>query len=169
VLLSEVNNFRLLSFEQRPKIILVRLLFLSFLSIWIYGFLLSIIAPTENFVSNYLLTRIYSIVCHQESVKCISLGSATMLVCARCSGIYAGALIAGLLSLLVTLPAINIKVLLISTIPLAMDVFFTFTEVYAYSKSVAFVTSLAFGSTIYLLIISELENLFWNKLFTGNE
>jgi len=92
-----------------------------------------------------------------------------MLVCARCSGIYAGALIAGLLSLLVTLPAINIKVILISTIPLAMDVLFTFTEVYAYSKSVAFVTSLAFGCTIYLLIISELENLFWNKLFTGNE
>lgn len=92
-----------------------------------------------------------------------------MLVCARCSGIYAGALIAGLLSLVVTFHTINIKVLLLSTIPLVLDVFFTFTGIYVYSKSMAFVTSLAFGITIYLLIISELENLFSNKLFTGNE
>ena len=87
-----------------------------------------------------------------------------MLVCSRCAGIYIGGLIAGLFSLLVTLPEINKKILILSTIPLTMDVFFTFTGVYTYSRSIAFSTGLAFGSIIYLLIISELENLFSNKL-----
>ena len=92
-----------------------------------------------------------------------------MLVCSRCAGIYTGALIAGLLSLLVTLPEINKKILILSTIPLAMDVFFIFTGVYTYSRSIAFSTGLAFGSIIYLLIISELENLFSKKTLVGNE
>jgi len=164
LLLTEVNKLRLLSFEQRPEILLVRVLLLSFLSIWIYGFLLTIITSTDNLISKFLLSRIYSTVCHQESVKCISIGGTNMLVCSRCAGIYTGALIAGLFSLLVTLPEINKKILILSTIPLTMDVFFTFTGVYSYSKSIAFSTGLAFGSIIYLLIISELENLFSNKL-----
>ena len=169
MLLSEVNNLRLLSFEQRPKIILVRLLLLFFLSIWIYGFLLPVITSTDNLISKFVLSRIYSTVCHQESVKCISIGGTTLLVCSRCAGIYTGALISGLLSLLVTLPEINKKILILSTIPLTMDVFFTFTGVYTYSRSMAFSTGLAFGTIIYLLNISELENLFSKKTLVGNE
>jgi uncharacterized membrane protein len=164
-----VNNVILHLCEHKSKIILLRLLFLSFISIWIYGFFLPIITPIDNYISDFLLTRIYSLVCHQESVKCFSIGSATILICARCLGIYVGALIAGLLSLVATLPAINIKVLVLSAIPFVLDVFFTFAGVYAYSKSVAFCTSIAFGSVVYLIILSELENLFWNKLYKGNE
>jgi uncharacterized membrane protein len=163
LLLLEAYNLRLLSFEQRPKIILVRLLLLFLLSIWISGFLLPVITSTDNLISKFVLSRIYSTVCHQESVKCISIEDTTILVCSRCAGIYTGALISGLFSLLVTLPEINKKILIFSTIPLAMDVFFTFTGVYSYSKSVAFSTGLAFGSIIYLLIISELANLFSKK------
>jgi len=92
-----------------------------------------------------------------------------MLVCARCTGIYAGALIAGLLSLLTNRPSISRRVLIFSSIPLAIDVFLTFTGVYKYSQSFAFTTSLAFGGIVYLLILTELENLFSNKLFKGNE
>jgi uncharacterized membrane protein len=88
-----------------------------------------------------------------------------MLVCARCAGIYSGALIAGLLSLLLIVPSISRRVLILSSIPLAMDVFFTCTGVYNYSQFLAFATSLAFGGIIYLLIVSELENLFSNKTY----
>jgi len=87
-----------------------------------------------------------------------------MLVCARCAGIYSGALIAGLISLLLIVPSISRRVLILSSIPLAMDVFFTFTGVYNYSQFLAFATGLAFGGIIYLLIVSELENLFSNKI-----
>lgn len=143
----------------------MRLLLLSFLSIWIYGFLKSSITSIDNSISNFLLSRIYSNVCHQESAKCISIGSASMLVCARCAGIYSGALIAGLLSLLLIVPSVSKRVLILSSIPLAMDVFFTFTGVYNYSQLLAFATGLAFGGIIYLLIVSELENLFSNKIY----
>jgi len=164
LLLTEINNSTELLFEHKPKIILMRLLLLSFLSIWIYGFLISSITSINNSVLNFLLSRIYSNVCHQESAKCISIGSASMLVCARCAGIYSGALIAGLISLLLIVPSISRRVLILSSIPLAMDVFFTFTGVYNYSQFLAFATGLAFGGIIYLLIVSELENLFSNKI-----
>jgi len=151
--------------EHKPKIILTRLLLLSFLSIWIYGFLISSITSIDNSILNFLLSRIYSNVCHQESARCISIGNASMLVCARCAGIYSGALIAGLLSLLLIVPSISRRVLILSSIPLAMDVFFTFTGVYNYSQLLAFATGLAFGGIIYLLIVSELENLFSNNIY----
>jgi uncharacterized membrane protein len=92
-----------------------------------------------------------------------------MLVCARCAGIYSGALIAGVLSLFMIVPSISRKVFMLSLIPLVIDVFFTLTGAYVYSQSLAFTTGLAFGGIVYLLILSELENLFWNKLYLGNE
>jgi len=58
---------------------------------------------------------------------------------------------------------------MLSLIPLVIDVFFTLTGAYVYSQSLAFTTGLAFGGIVYLLILSELENLFWNKLYLGNE
>lgn len=166
---TEVINSTELIFEHRPKIILMRFLLLSFLSFWILGFLLPAISSANNLMTNFLLSKIYSTVCHQESAKCISIGSTSMLVCARCAGIYAGALIAGLLSLLTNRPSISRRVLIFSSIPLAIDVFLTFTGVYKYSQSLAFTTGLAFGGIVYLLILSELENLFFNKPFKGNE
>lgn len=92
-----------------------------------------------------------------------------MLVCARCAGIYSGAFIAGLSSLLIITPLINRKVLIISALPLVIDVLLTFTGVYTYSKSVAFVTGFTFGGAAYIVFITELENLFSNKLHKGNE
>lgn len=92
-----------------------------------------------------------------------------MLVCARCTGIYAGALTAGLFTLLLIVPSISRKVFMLSLIPLVIDVFFTFTGVYDYSQGLAFATGLFFGSVVYLFLLSELENLFVNKLYLGNE
>lgn len=92
-----------------------------------------------------------------------------MLVCARCAGIYTGALIAALLSLLLIVPSISRRVLILSIMPIVIDVFLAFTGVYKYSQSQAFATGLAFGGIVYLVIATELENLFSNKLFQGNE
>jgi uncharacterized membrane protein len=147
----------------------MRFMLLSFLSIWILGFLLPAISPANNFMTNFLLSKIYSTVCHQESAKCISIGGATMLVCARCSGIYAGALTASLFSLLLIVPSISLKVFMLSLIPLVIDVFFTFTGVYVYSQSLAFATGFILGNVVYLFLQSELENLFVNNLYPGNE
>ena len=116
-----------------------------------------------------LLSRVYSKICHQESVKCISIGNASMMVCARCAGIYFGSFTAGLLSLLLIVPSISKRVLILSAIPLGMDVLFVLTGFYTYSQSIAFATGLVFGGGVYLFLLNELENLFSNKPYQGNE
>ena len=146
----------------------MRLLFLFLLSILTIGFLLPTITSTDNSLSNFLLTRVYSSVCHQENVKCIAIGNASMLVCARCAGIYFGSFTTGLLSLLLIVPSISRRVLLFSAIPLAMDVLLVLTGVYTYSQGIAFATGLVFGGVVYLFLLNELENLFSNKSFKGN-
>jgi uncharacterized membrane protein len=115
------------------------------------------------------LSKIYSTVCHQESAKCISIGGWSMLVCARCAGIYAGALTAGYLTLILIAPSISLKVFMLFFIPLLIDMFFTFIGVYVYSQSLAFATGSIFGIAVYLFLQSELENLFSNKLCQANE
>lgn len=116
-----------------------------------------------------LLARVYSNVCHQESAKCISIGNASMMVCSRCAGIYFGAFTAGLLSLLLIVPSISRTVLILSAIPLGMDVLFVLTGVYTYSQGIASATGLVFGGVVYLFLLNELENLFSKKPFQGNE
>jgi len=116
-----------------------------------------------------LLSRVYSKICHQEYVKCISIGNASMMVCSRCAGIYFGAFSAGLLSLLLIVPSISRRVLILSAIPLGMDVLFVFSGVYTYSQGIAFATGLVFGGVVYLFLLNELENLFSKKPFQGNE
>jgi len=98
-------------------------------------------------------------------MKCISIGNASMLVCSRCAGIYFGAFTAGLLGLLLIVPSISRRVLLLSTIPLAIDVLFVLTGVYTYSQGIAFATGLVFGGVVYLFLLNELENLFSKKPF----
>jgi uncharacterized membrane protein len=169
LLLTEVNNSTEHIFERQPKIILTRIILLLILSLWIYGFLLPTITSIDNTISNILLSGVYSKICHQQNAKCITIGGSSMLVCARCAGIYFGAFTAGLLSLFLIVPSISRKVLILSAIPLAIDVFLTFTGVYNYSQGLAFATGLVFGGIVYLLIMSELENLFSNKPFQGNE
>ena len=169
MLLTEVNNSTEHIFERQPKIILTRIILLSILSFWIYGFLLPTITSIDNTISNMLLSRVYSKICHQESLKCISIGNASMMVCSRCAGIYFGAFTAGLLSLLLIVPSISRRVLILSAIPLGMDVLFVLTGVYTYSQGIAFATGLVLGGAVYLFLLNELENLFSKKPYQGNE
>ena len=92
-----------------------------------------------------------------------------MLVCARCVGIYFGALSAGLLGLFYAIPLLSTRVLLVSTLPLIADVILTFSRVYSYSQLTAFTTGLIFGSVLYLFLLNELEYLFSRKIYLGNE
>jgi len=111
------------------------------------------------------LSGVYSNVCHQENLKCIAIGNASMLVCSRCAGIYFGAFTAGLLSLFLIVPSISKRVLILSAIPLAMDVLFVLIGVYTYSQGIAFASGLVFGGVVYLFLLNELENLFSKKPF----
>lgn len=87
-----------------------------------------------------------------------------MLVCARCAGIYLGALISALSILPIRQIQVNENILFITLYILFTDVLFVSIGIYDYSKSISFITGLMFGGTVYLYLINELEHfLFTSK------
>jgi len=168
LILTEIKNYTNF-FGQSLSTTFLKFFLLSFLIIWIIGFLQPSLLSQNNSLTNYLMARTYSRVCHQESSKCILIGSESMLVCARCAGIYFGALITGLLFLFNRIPELKIKLLVIASIPLLLDVCLIFLGFYKYSQTLAFITGLAFGSIVYLFLLSEIENILLNKSIKRNE
>lgn len=139
------------------------------LAIWIIGFLTPILFRIDNHVTNFLLIKSYSNLCHRDTEKCIVIINESMLVCARCAGIYLGTFITGLISLCKKSNEINFNKIIIMSLPMFLDVFFSTIGIYKYSQTLAFITGLAFGSMIYMIVISELENLIINRSVRGNE
>lgn len=168
--ITSFKNFKSIDVNPIHHVFLIRFFLLTLLTIWITGFLLPLITTIKNPLTNFVITRFYSTVCHQEGFKCISINNSSMLVCARCAGIYFGALIAAVSSLFIIRSLISKRFLLISILPLVTDVFLISLGIYPYSKSLAFVTGIIFGSTIYYYIIAEIEKLSLKQIFnTGNE
>ena len=166
---AELKNFPLLFSASRLNTILFRFSILLLLVTWIFGFLAPILFQAYNPVYQYLLDRFYSTMCHQDAEKCILIKNESMLVCARCAGIYIGAFIRGLVSLIRKQFKINLSTIIIMALPLLADVFLTATGIYVYSQIRAFITGLIFGSMVYIIIISELENLLFTRGVRGNE
>ena len=165
-----LKNYKSIGVDCTHNVFLIRFIFLSILTIWVTGFLLPLVSTIYNPLINFLITKLYSTVCHQESMKCISIDNKSMLVCARCAGIYNGALIAAISSLFIIRPLNNKRLLLISIIPLLTDVFLVSLGIYSYSRIISFITGIVFGSIIYLFILAEIEKLILKQIFdTGNE
>lgn len=147
------------SAQIKSKIFFRVLIFILIL-IWCLGFLSPIIFYKLNYlIITYPFTKnIYSLVCHQISSKSFNINGENLLVCARCTGIYSGALFASLLSLFYSFKIIkNLNLFLYSIIPLALDVFFTTSGIYNYSKLLAFMTGIFFGSVSFLYILNVIE------------
>lgn len=149
--------------------ILLRLLLLTILSIWILGFIHPSFISRQNSLIQYLLSRIYLGVCHQETSKCFMIAEGNMLVCARCAGIYLGALFFGLITLKYKFSGFGLHLLLLALAPIFIDVFCTSFGIYTYSKFVALSTGLIFGVVIYIFLINELEKYFSTKSINRNE
>ena len=165
-----LKNLKSVGVDSAHQVLLIRFIFLSLLTIWIIGFLLPVVSTIDNPLTNFLITKIYSTVCHQESLKCISIDNISMLVCARCAGIYFGALIAAISSLFILQSIINDRLILISILPLLTDVLLVSLGIYSYSKFISFSTGIVFGSIIYLFILAEIEKLILKQIsYLGNE
>ncbi len=105
--------------------------------------------------------RIYSNVCHQDSVKSFFIGGQKLEVCARCTGIYTGAFLFGILGLMFqNLSPRDKKWLFYSMVPMAADVIFYSMGLYSYSKWAAFSTGLILGSVSILYIFTGIEDYF---------
>lgn len=142
---------------------------LSLLGIWIYGFLTPVLLDIDNSFLQFLFARTYSTMCHQDSARCITIGNEHLLVCARCAGIYFGAFITCLINLFRKPIHIDKKIFIFMSLPMLLDIISVLMGLYQYSKIVASLTGLIFGSFLLLLIISELEDYLFIKKVLKNE
>lgn len=142
---------------------LLRVISLLFVMFWIYGFLFPVFDYSRNKFLEFLLSEIYSPICHMQADKCIAINGNRMLVCARCAGIYSGALFAAVLAVL-NANIDTIKILLPAALLLMIaDVVFTNTGFYVYSQPIAFASGFPFGFCIFIYLIRELEIFSFNR------
>ena len=141
----------------------VNYLLFFLLLFWSVGFLFPVLSPsfTGKPIINQLLNYNYSTVCHQSVSSEINMGVEHVLVCARCAGIYLGALFIAIIMLFNLLKLkLSLIPLLIFSAPLVIDAFAVRLNIYAYSKTIAFITGLLFGAIVLLYIFETIENSF---------
>ncbi|MGK9367573.1 DUF2085 domain-containing protein [Melioribacter sp. Ez-97] len=105
------------------------------------------------------IKKAFSVVCHQNPERSIFIDGHSLLVCSRCAGIYAGALLSALAAIFygkIFLKS-NMPLYLLS-IPLAIDWLLVILGVKEYSKITAAFTGFLFGSIIFLYFYSSLNN-----------
>lgn len=151
---------------KKGKLNPFNLLFFLLLLIWCTGIFFPVLNPhNEHGLTSYFLKQNYSLVCHQQEAKTITIGGNSLLVCARCTGIYLGALAAAIAFLLYSGKInISIKFLIATSTLLLCDVIFSSSGLYEYSKIAALFTGFVFGSAICFLIIPLLQKNLFNKV-----
>jgi uncharacterized membrane protein len=139
----------------------VRLSLFILLFVWCTGFLLPVLFPKSGLIEIILpfIRHAYSNVCHQVDKKCFYINGKELLVCARCTGIYLGAFIT-LFVLLISNKKffMNLKILLMASIPMFVDVLLNTVNIKSYSKVAAFLTGALFGSVVLIYILTIIEN-----------
>lgn len=146
-----------------PQIFFLRISFFLIIFLWVLGFSSPLFfSKSDSTIILYpLLHKIYSGVCHQLDYKSFSSFGYHFHVCARCSGIYIGALIGSILTLFYSNQKhLNIKYLYVGALPMLIDVLFQSINIVPYIKISTFVTGLIFGFTVFIFFLSAIENYF---------
>ena len=148
---------------DKNKFQAIKYLLFFLLLFWSSGFLFPLLSPsfTGKPIVNQLLNYNYSIVCHQSESSQINFGSAHLLVSARFAGIYLSALFIVIMMLFNFLKLkLSLIPLLIFSAPLVIDAFAVRFNIYAYSKTIAFITGLLCGAIVLIYILETIENSF---------
>ena len=138
-----------------------RILFFVILA-WCLGFLWEFVIhifPNSIYALPFFFF-FYSIVCHTQPEKLFTIFNYSTLVCSRCAGIYFGGLVSIIIILFGYKKNISTKILLISSIPLFIDVIFTTFRVYNYSQYFSLVTGMLLGSLGFFYIHKSFVLLF---------
>ncbi len=144
----------------------IRMFFFIALLLWCIGFSAGSLFPSSQITAVLypLLKHAYSDVCHQLPSKTFVIAGHPLLVCARCTGIYSGALLISFVSLFFLKNLnIGIKLLYAALVPVLLDVILSTAKIYIYSKYLAFATGLFFGSVVFIYILAAVENNFIEK------
>lgn len=141
----------------------IKLLIFFMLLIWCTGIFFPVLSVTTQsyLVSHIFLDKIYSLVCHQENSKSYFFSGIKIEVCARCTGIYLGALIISIPGMIFSkLKFHSKKILLLSIGIMTADVFLYSVGFYHYSRLVALLTGLILGSVSIPYIFEGINEYF---------
>jgi uncharacterized membrane protein len=133
---------------------------------WCSGFTFNIFtSPEFSNASTPVFNFFYNNVCHQDENKLINVNEGSLLVCARCSGIYFGALLSSVF-LLFYFRKKETPHLFFSMASLALltDVLINNFFLMSYNKFSALITGLFFGFVCLVIIIGILEDYFFTKV-----
>jgi len=133
--------------------LLIRLILFIALFVWCVGFSYNSLFPNSAYtiIASPFLKKLYGTVCHQHIEKTFLFNKHYFYVCARCTGIYSGALVVSFISIF-SLPRLPEKMTLLyfSAIPMLIDVLSTTTGIF-------------FGSATFAYILAAIENNFADK------
>jgi uncharacterized membrane protein len=138
-----------------------RFVFFLIVLLWCIGFSLKALTDGSGFsiVSSPVLNFFYNHVCHQDEAKLISFNGFDFLVCARCSGIYIGALLSSFFILTffkrIKFP---LTIFSITSIVLLTDVILNNFIFNFYNKISAFSTGLLFGAACFFIVTNIIED-----------
>jgi uncharacterized membrane protein len=134
---------------------------IALMVIFCAGLLFPVVSPefSGKTIISHLLSNHYSLVCHQSDQALVQINHQHTLVCARCLGIYFGALI---LFVIMTIKLfrkdLGLKPLIIFSVPMLLDAVAVRLSFYPYSRTVAFITGLLFGAVVMFYILDSIEN-----------
>lgn len=140
-----------------------RILLFLIISIWCAGIYFNLTLQFSPSLIKFspFVSKCYSIVCHQQSEKLISICGIPGNVCGRCFGIYSGFWAVSFFYLFRSEAIFpNIRALFLFSAPMVIDVLLTSLGIYIYSKITAFFTGCLFGSIVFVYFYGGLQNLF---------
>lgn len=113
-----------------------------------------------SFASYPILKHAYSLTCHQDEAKLINFSGYDFLVCARCTGIYAGALLSAFIFLFIKEYKISLKIIAVFFLIMLADVLLSSLYIYSYSKIFASLTGFLSGFFLFAYILNIIEEDF---------
>ncbi len=156
---------------MNSKLIYIKSIPVILLLTWCFGIFFPVLFHNSGsfLFSHIFLDKIYSLVCHQQNSKSFFISGDKLEVCARCTGIYCGALIFSIPALIFPkLKPGSKNPLYISMAIMAADVILYSSGVYSYSKWIAFFTGLILGSVSILYIFTGIEDFFSELKINSN-
>ncbi|MEP0861809.1 MAG: DUF2085 domain-containing protein [Ignavibacterium sp.] len=142
------------------KVFSLKLILLVGIILWNIGIFSPCIFGKDNLFIYYLIKFFYSPVCHQKIEKSFTCNHLQLMVCARCTGIYFGAMITAILNLLPVSVSISKRLLFYSAIPMLVDVILINLGVYQYNKVISFITGNIFGASVFIFIFEAIKDYF---------
>jgi len=150
------------SFNYAYSSYLLKAILTLFLLLWCAGiFYPFLFSDNINHVVSTFLNHSYSIVCHQAEHKLISLEGSSTYLCARCTGLYVGALFMAVSLLIINFKSgFSLKPLIVTSSILLLDVIFISIRLYNYTSWIAFTSGFLFGAVIYIYLLQVCEKYF---------